>query len=333
MTPKDNFKYFLKSGRLEKPLVAPLIGYHTTWLYNQNPIQVSENGNLMAILQLRALKFYGHDFVSHYLDLTILPEALGVKVTWSTYPPSIEVPLKDAEEASNVLSTADPQNLVETSKRLKASIEAIKVLHELVGDRYPIMAFIHGPFTLIADLLSPVNTLRLVKRKPDQIKDLIQKATPFLKNLSDIYIEQGADIVVVDEMATPLISPRDFQVLLLESLNRLITLIKQKSNVILHICGMANHLLGLMASTEADILSVDKYINIPEAIKTYSNKIFMGNIGATEIYNWDITKIRLYVRELIAKTQGERLIVATSCDVPVYTPPQNIKALIEATKE
>ena len=331
--PKDAFyELTSKAELIDRPLVAPIIGFHTAWLYNQDPLQVATNGLLMAKLQQQALNFYGYDIVSHYLDLTTLPESLGAKVKWSGYIPSIETPLKNTNEVLNKLETADLRSLIESSKRLKASIEAIKYLQTSVGQTYPIAAFVHGPLTLIGDLLSPEFALRLIRKEPSTIKELLEKSVPLLKALSEVYIEQGADIIVIAEPTASLISAKDFQTLLFEHLNDEILGAKKRSNVILHICGRANHLLDLMSLTDADILSVDKFIDLPTAIKKYSNKIFMGNIGTTEIYTWDPLKVRNYTKELVNRAGKERLIVSTGCDIPVYTPPDNIKAMVNAVK-
>ncbi|GAI47362.1 unnamed protein product [marine sediment metagenome] len=86
----------------------------------------------------------------------------------------------------------------------------------------------------------------------------------------------------------------------------------------IHICGDTAPLIPQLDTLGADILSI-------EDITLNAQTVKMGGVSTTTILHGNSTAIR---EEVSRALQEPRLILSTSCDVPVETNPDNIKEMI-----
>ncbi|MEO0278958.1 MAG: uroporphyrinogen decarboxylase family protein, partial [candidate division WOR-3 bacterium] len=100
----------------------------------------------------------------------------------------------------------------------------------------------------------------------------------------------------------------------------------------LHICGDARKVFSEMTVTNANALSIDKYIRISEALKIAGNKALMGNIGTSEILLSKPEEIRKYTLNMLRESEG-KIIVSTGCEVPPATPQENLREMIKAVRD
>ncbi len=328
MRPRDYVEEVLRYGVVERPPVAPLIGFHSAYIYGVDPKRAASDGEVMADLQMRIAEHYGVDAIFMYMDLTLEPEAYGCKIKWDFIPSVIEpLYLSSLDDLSNL------DEDIHNKGRVPEFLKAVKVLHDKASDRYLICAYVTGPLTLASNVLGIEFMLKNLVRNPEFALGAIDKFKKVTLNLVKAFYDVGADCIMVLEPNGALISPRMFKNYLLKPIEEIIQEIKSKGMwAILHICGNAVKVLDLMVKSNAHALSIDKYINVGESLKKYPKTIFMGNIGTGELYTSTPEVIRDMVLKLLNETDGERLIVSTGCEVPPYTPEENLRVMVKVTK-
>jgi len=317
----------LKGGYCGGVSVAPLIGFHSAWLFNVSFREAVSSGELMAELQVRAAKLYGVHAVFTYMDLTFEPEALGAGVIWRDVPAIGEpAPL---ERALEIVDIGDEYL---SRGRIPVFLRAVKSLSERATDLLT-CAYVSGPLTLTAETFGVKRVIKLVRANPSLLKELIERTNRLTKLLASELVASGAECIMVLEPVGALISPRSFRQLLLPSLKDLINSVKSRGALsILHICGNANHLVELMAECGPHALSIDKFVDVADALRRAPNVAIMGNVGTGEVYALSPNEVYELGCGAVAKSKGRRFVLSTGCEVPPYTPPENIKALVKAAK-
>lgn len=100
----------------------------------------------------------------------------------------------------------------------------------------------------------------------------------------------------------------------------------------MHICGDTTEIIDLMAEYGADVLEVDSLVDLSATYKKTGRKICLeGNIHPTALLLQG-TRTDVYAEALgcIEKSCGKNLVLSSGCEVPRYTPEENIKAMLDA---
>ncbi len=86
-----------------------------------------------------------------------------------------------------------------------------------------------------------------------------------------------------------------------------------------------------MGRTEADVLSLDYYVDLVQAVEK-TNKVVMGNVP-TSYFMESGSKVYDYTTHLLSRTKGYKHIVASGCEIPVYALPEAVKSLKNAVMD
>jgi uroporphyrinogen decarboxylase len=104
---------------------------------------------------------------------------------------------------------------------------------------------------------------------------------------------------------------------------------------ILHICGRTSHIIDLMAKTGAVALSIDQ-IELLEAKQKVGDQVcLMGNVRPTAtLLGGTPESVRREAEKCLADAgdSPRGFILATGCEVPIESPPENVFALIETAR-
>jgi uroporphyrinogen-III decarboxylase len=115
------------------------------------------------------------------------------------------------------------------------------------------------------------------------------------------------------------VSPDIFVEYALPPLKTMISRIKAFNGLAaLHICGDTHPIIEHMDTSGADLLSI-------EDISVKTNTIKMGGIATSTVLYGSPMNIETEARTALT---NDFLILSTSCDVPIQTPPENIEAMI-----
>jgi len=317
MKPREKVVLAIEGGELEAPPALPLIGAHSAILANRDPREAFHDGRLMAELQVRAAEFYQPDGVFHYMDLTLEAEALGAEIEFKGDFPAIYKHHNPEEVEFD-----------EGRGRIGEFIRAVRILHEELGDRLFIGAYVTGPLTMAMELLGSREVMRWLVGKGGMAGELLPKLSKFASEYARTLIAAGADGVMILEPCCALASPRAFRrvIPLINEVCRVIT--SKGAHPFLHVCGDTTHLLSLFPRVSASVYQVDSMVSLRKAREALGGRCLMGNVDTSLLLTGDEESITSAVRKCVEEAGARYYILSAGCEIPPQTPPDNLKALI-----
>lgn len=241
--------------------------------------------------------------------------------------PYAKKPLIDDVSHISKLKTIDPS----LSRRMNDRLEAVRLLKEKAGKQVPVIGWVEGAFAEACDLMDISDMMTTMLDYPDETEELLSVCVKQAELFALSQIKAGAEIIGVGDAASSLIGPALYEKFALPYEKKLIdTIHKAGAKVKLHICGNINPILPLIAKTGADIVDVDHMVDIRKAGEIFPpNTSVSGNFDPVAILlEGDIQTVKNAVNNCIdigTKTN----IIAAGCEVPKFTPEQNLLAIKE----
>lgn len=224
-----------------------------------------------------------------------------------------------------VLKKWNPYN----STRMLDRINAIKLFKKNnVGD-YPILGWIEGPLAEFCDLTTVSEGMMMLYEDEEILKDVLDFITAQEIDCALAQIESGADIIGIGDAVASLINIDMYKNFVFPRERQIVEAIKKAGALSkLHICGNINHILPDIIKTGADIVDIDYIVDFENAMELGKDKCCIcGNIEpAGVILRGNIKEI--YRNVDFCVTHGNsNSIVASGCEVPRFTPYENIQAI------
>jgi uroporphyrinogen decarboxylase len=194
-----------------------------------------------------------------------------------------------------------------------------------------------SPFSTAAALRGTAMLARDLIRNPQLARLLIDKGAQLVEEFAGAVAEAGGIPALVDPVATgSILSRKAFEEFALPSNRRCLARIRSLGMPpILHICGRTSHVIDLMAESGAAVLSVDQ-IDLVEAKAKAGDKVcIMGNVRPAEtLLGGTPADVRAEAERCLADCgdSPRGFILASGCEVPIETPPENIHALIDVAR-
>lgn len=285
---------------------------------------------LMAKLAIANYELSGLEAVRVPYCLTVLAEAMGCEVNMGTKnrQPSVTAhPYPKDLEGMKM-----PENLLDMG-RIRAVLDAIKIIRERVGPDVPIIGGMEGPVTLASDLASVKSFMKWSIKKPELLGQVLDFATEATIAYANSMVLAGADVIsVADPVASPdLMSPDSFKNDLKSRLQRFSS--EVNSVTVLHICGNVGPILDYMADCGFEGLSVEEKVgSVKKAKEILGNRArLVGNISSPFTLLPGPIEI---IKEESKKALEEGIdVLAPGCGIAPMTPLVHIKAMVEARDE
>ena len=285
---------------------------------------------LMAKLAIANYELSGLEAVRIPYCLTVLAEAMGCEVNMGTKnrQPSVTAhPYPKDLEGMKM-----PENLLDMG-RIRAVLDAIKIIRERVGPDVPIIGGMEGPVTLSSDLASVKSFMKWSIKKPELLGQVLDFATEATIAYANSMVLAGADVIsVADPVASPdLMSPDSFKNDLQSRLQRFSS--EVNSVTVLHICGNVGPILDYMADCGFEGLSVEEKVgSVKKAKEIIGNRArLVGNISSPfTLLPGPIEKIKEESKKALAEGID---VLAPGCGIAPMTPLAHIKAMVEARDE
>jgi uroporphyrinogen decarboxylase len=269
---------------------------------------------------------FSPDVLFPIMDLTLEAEALGLPIAFPDdgAPSVAEHPISTLDH----LARLRPPNPMKAG-RLPLFIEVAegmrKIAPALTG------AFVIGPFTLAAELAGAeefaIRTITDVDFVEQMLAFSLEAITGYAHELA-----ARVDVVAILEPSAVMLSPSLFSRLVNPVMNRLNGAIRDAGAFpVLHICGDTAPLLTEMADSGADGFSLDSLVDLRAAAsKVRPNQVLLGNIAPVAVMlEMDVGNVREACgRLLMDMVDIPNFMIASGCDLPADTPPENIAALI-----
>jgi [methyl-Co(III) methanol-specific corrinoid protein]:coenzyme M methyltransferase len=261
--------------------------------------------------------------------MTVEAEGMGATVymgTKNTEPRVTEYPIQSSEEYKNLKSI----NVNEG--RAKVVVDAIEILKEKNED-VPIIANLTGPVSLASSLLEPMIFFKEIRKKPQMVHEFMNFVTDNLIAFGKAQLEAGADILTISDPSGTgeILGSKNFNEFAVPYLNRIIDELKEYANggTIIHICGRLKSIYKELNSLHSDAISFDSITSARQVIENVSGKAIMGNVSTFALENSDAASLETMCKACLNSGVD---ILSPACGIGVRTKLENIKILLESTK-
>lgn len=313
--------------KVERIPWVPFVGCHGGKLLNITATEYLKSEKKIIEGVSKAIELYKPDGIPVLFDLQLEAEALGCDLIWADENPPAVV----SHPLVNGKTLADLKIPSRSDFRIPVAIEATKKLRQ----KYPDVALyglITGPFTLALHLLGTDIFMKMMEA-PDEIIELLEFTKKVGIAMSEYYIEAGCDIIAVVDPMTSQIDPGSFEMFVTQPATEIFDFIRQKGALSsFFVCGHAEQNIEAMCMCKPDNISIDENIAL-DFVRDIAlkNKIsFGGNIKLTVVLLMgtpdDCQRDALECMDLGG---NKGFILAPGCDLPMATPPENIKAITD----
>lgn len=310
---------------------VPFVGVHGAFLIGTDATSYLNSADLMTKGISRAIELYQPDGISVIFDLQLEAEILGCHLRWAeTSPPAVvSHPLAEGLSLRD-LSLPEP-----TSGRIPVVTEATRTIRQ----RYPEIALyglVTGPFTLALHLLGTEIFLKLLE-SPEEVKEILDFCTEVSVRMSDFLMEAGCDVIAVVDPMTSQIDTETFREFVTPQASRVFDSIRDKGRLgSFFVCGHAQQNVEEMCRCRPDNISIDE--NIPldfvREVALREGISFGGNLRLTVVLLMgDEEDARHEALNCLDMAGETGFILAPGCDIPMETPPENLKAVTQMVND
>ena len=345
MTAKERIKAILDNKEVDRQPYAILDG--GAWAYNEaglsfrEILELEDAGASIVVDKLNAL---GVDIISASSGLALGGlEAIGCKADIDIKGATVDVKkcINDPEEDIPKLDKSKIREQLDNDWIWQRILHQTREIKKLVGDEKYIAGCLGGPFT-IAGMMVGVQDLMMMLVDED-MEDLVNQlldyaVTVCVLSFEDL-IKAGADIPWFGEPVSSgeLIGQSMFEEYAMDCIQDAYNKLKDKAEYIfMHMCGRSAQRVSSIKDIGFNAFSVDAPVDLAQAAIDCDGKMVMiGNIGpANPLLNGTPDEIKAAAIEAIEKTKSKngRLILCPGCDVPVNTPAEKVRILLEVAE-
>ncbi len=319
-------KAFALQPTIRSPWV-PFVGIHGGFLTGANAETYLKSSAEIVKGISKAVEEYHPDGIPVIFDLQIEAEILGCELRWSPHNPPAVVshPLANGKKLTD-LKLPSPND-----GRIPVVLEATAQLRE----KFPEIALyglVTGPFTLALHLMGTDIFVKLFEA-PDEVNEVMEFCTKVSLKMSEYFMDAGCDIIAVVDPMTSQIDPLTFESFVTPFATQVFSFVRERQKLSsFFVCGHAQQNIEAMCNCGPDNVSIDE--NIPlgyvKDIALKKGISFGGNLRLTVVLLMgtkdDVREDVLNCLDLGGKTG---FILAPGCDLPMETPPENLKAVTE----
>jgi len=299
--------------------------------------KVLQDGELIALSQLRAWKEFQHDMLLVENGVIAEAGACGCEIEfYDDGPPRVSKHiLADRLEGVYDLVIPDPY----TTFPMNEVIKAVKILVNEIGDEVFIMGRSdQGPGALAMALRGYERfILDLAQNEnPELIRRLIEYCIQVQIKFAQALRESGAHGTAIGGLGISLLSPSLYRSLEKPAEWQVIHAVSNSDfPVALHICGNATLILDDMVSTGCPVIELDDRTDLGIAKnKTSSSTTILGPVSPELIRNAQNPDMIMYAAQKaidILAPQGG-FILGAGCALAHDTPSGNIQALVKSAE-
>ena len=328
MNGYERYMAMVKGGKADcVPRLPILMGFAADFIGSDYAAFASDH-RVLVEANRRCVEFFGFDQLSAISDPYRETSAFGAQLEFvkDAPPRCIRHPLESEKDLS-LLRRPDPA----TSPRMRDRVQAVEELARFARGRYSILGWIEGPAAEAADLRGVTNFLMDSAVDAAFSAELMDLCVEVGIRFAVAQLEAGADTIGIGDAVASQVSPATYEQLVLPREARLVEAIHDAGSLVrLHICGDITHLLPHVAVLGADIVDLDWMVDMGEARRVLGRKTALtGNLDPVNaVLRSTPEKIREGFRRIYAQV-GDPYCVGAGCEVPIGTPPENLKALCE----
>jgi len=332
------FRGVLGESNTSIPAFPIILGY-SIWAYSQHSgipaHEIMKDGKKHAEAQLFVAQKYKLPFVVTFTDLNVVGEALGANLT---YMPDV-IPVHENPAIMN-FEDIDKLQLTDPFKdgRMPQIIKTAKIFVEKFKKKdHILMAGGEGPITAAGSTWGMENLMRNMINNPNLVHKVLEITTDSIIEFLNAQLEQGTEYVTLADPSASCtcISPDFFDKFAVPYYRKIVKKVNSPIFLI-HICGKTTNIIRSISKIrKMMIISVDD-VNLSEVKNIIGKKfiILMGNVSTKILRYGTVSQVEQEVRRVIWEAgDGGKLLISSACDLSPGTPPENIRALINAGKK
>ena len=284
--------------------------------------------NAMADLALAGHEILGFDTVMPEYSVQQEAAALGCDMDWGDrdrMPDNKNFPYEDFADI-NV-----PENILEKPS-MKVVLDALSILRHQMGGKVAIIGKVMGPWTLSYHMAGTQNfLLQIGMGETQKVIKMLRQLMPVTIAFARAQFQAGADIVVLaDHVTGSLVGPYHYQELLLPIHQEITARIE--GPLILHVCGDCSDRLEYFAQSGVDAYHMEWQVDAKMAVEKVGTLMsLVGNVNNPQVL-YQGTPDDVYKQVRYAVEAGIH-IIGPECAIPLSTPIENLKAIVEAVHE
>ena len=259
------------------------------------------------------------------MDLSMEAEAFGSAIRFS----DTEVPTV----TGHVVVTLDDARALPVpavgAARTGVPLMAAGILCREVTDR-PVLGGIIGPVSLTCRLMEMTPMMMAIRRSPETLAILLEKATEFLTAYAKAFKEAGASGVIVAEPVAGLLSPKQCDEHSSRWVKAIVDAVQDdRFLVVLHNCGSTVPLVPSMVSTGAGAFHLGNAVAMTEILpQVPADRLACGNVNPSGTFRIGTPeKMEVEVSALLESMEPyPNFVLSSGCDIPPGTPLENVDA-------
>jgi len=336
MTPLERMTAFASGDAIDRVPCCPFTGESFANYFGYGLDAYNHSTDIITDTIIRTYELLRPDNCSIGPGLHGLPEAMGCELQFfkNDIPRVHKTAIQDYKDIDK-LRPIDPYK----DGRLNLYLESLKIVQNKLGKEVSIGNTIGGPFTTAALLFGTEPFLKALIKEKEHIHKLLEVSLQSTLNFIDAVIDLGIAPGLADPIASShLISRKMYREFVLPYTKKCQDRIRERtgSGSVLHICGKTKPIWSDMIETGISGLSLDNQDDIGLLRKQHENDVVViGNVDPVSIIKYG-AKEDIYrgVEECCEKALGSQrgFVLASGCDIPIGTDPENVKHFINAAR-
>ena len=335
MTPIERMEAFSKGEDIDRIPCSLDTGETMAFLIDTNIRDYYFSSEKMYQLEKYLYETFKPDGVGISITLRGMAEAMGTEIL---YPENNIAQVK--KNAITDLDQVENLKLVDVDKdgRLPIILKGLELVQKNLGDKVPVSGTVTGPFTIAAMVVGTERLMKGILKEPEKVHTLmeiiVENNNRYIKRMAEIGVGFGfADPV----SSTSLISRQMYEEFSLPYLKKNVDYIKSLGGGAgLHICGKSKEVWDLLPKSGIGTFGLDNVEDMGEAKELIGDKLcIMGNVPPVEIMRHGTPRdVIKSAKECIRKSYDspKGFILTSGCQMPIYTPKENMKALQDAAR-
>ncbi len=299
---------------------------------NMKNVYYSAHG--IAQTQLKAREIFGHDNVmSPWGCMTIEAEALGSKIEIKEmdYPKIVEHIVKEPNDADD-LKVPDPLK----DGRMPIVLESLRILVDAVGKDTAVVGFMCSPFTILDGIRGFDKIARDILLNTDLLKKMLKITTQTCIEYGKSMIDQGVKIILIKDgfAGADMMSKKQCSEFDIKHLRSVTTSLQNYGAKIIIGNVSSKPYLDMQVKLNPNAICFASG-DIGQIKQKFGNKVcIIGNVDQTKMPFKSKKEIEEEAMFCINEAKnGGGYILSTGCEIPLETPADNVKALLEAVEK
>jgi len=314
-------------------LVVPLMGFPGLNMTGCTVKLAQQNyGEHYKVVKLLTETFQP-DIIFPLMDLSVEANALG---RYTVFPKEESATvLKDTFSVNDL--PAGAQINISFDTRLLGYVETLKLMS--IGLPASVLrgAYVTGPYSLAALMMGADEAAMATMLRPDELAQVCQFTTEKIQEYVRWLIAAGAQVICILEPSAVMLGPDQFEQFSSTYVRHINDSCKYTGvATVYHTCGNTMHLVGKMAESGVDAVSLDSPeagVDLPAVARKLPPEVMvMGNISPTgAVLRERPADVEAEVTNLLRVMEPfPNFVLSTGCDLPQETPLENIHAFMRA---